>query len=47
MWLAVVVTCLIHGTVSVQGLVVNNTPLDPETFMNIVSKVSKGGGKSL
>nr|XP_048712415.1 lysosomal acid lipase/cholesteryl ester hydrolase-like isoform X3 [Caretta caretta] len=42
MWLAVVVTCLIHGTVSVQGLVVN-TPLDPETFMNISAIITYWG----
>ncbi|CAM5129105.1 unnamed protein product [Eretmochelys imbricata] len=43
MWLAVVVTCLIHGTVSVQGLVVDNTPLDPETFMNISEIITYWG----
>ncbi|XP_043373917.1 lysosomal acid lipase/cholesteryl ester hydrolase-like [Dermochelys coriacea] len=43
MWLAVVVTCLIHGTISVQGLVVDNTPLDPETFMNISEIITHWG----
>ncbi|XP_067408885.1 lysosomal acid lipase/cholesteryl ester hydrolase-like [Emydura macquarii macquarii] len=35
MWLAVVVTCLIHGTVSAEGLVGNSRPFNPEAFMNI------------
>ncbi|XP_042712776.1 lysosomal acid lipase/cholesteryl ester hydrolase isoform X2 [Chrysemys picta bellii] len=42
MWLAVVVTCLIHGTVS-QGLVGDNTPFNPETFMNISEIITYWG----
>ncbi|KAG6935991.1 lysosomal acid lipase/cholesteryl ester hydrolase-like [Chelydra serpentina] len=43
MWLAVVVTCLIHGTVSAQGLVGDNTPFNPETFMNISEIITYWG----